>query len=85
MVGLSRESIQKYEVNVNHPPLEVALTLAEMFGICVDQLIRGEATCPSTTGEEAVLARRIGSLSPEKREAVEKIVEVMEKDSGRKE
>jgi len=82
LVGVSRESIQKYEVNVNHPPLEVAMVLAEYVGVCVDQLIRGEVKCPASLGQEAALARRIRSLSQEKQEAVQKIVEALEKEAG---
>jgi predicted transcriptional regulator len=78
--GVSRESIQKYEVDANRPPIEVVVALADTFGICVDRLVRGEETCPIEQNEASALARRILGLNADEREAIEHLVEVLERN-----
>ncbi len=77
-VGISRESIQKYEADANRPPLEVVLKLADALGVCVDFIARGGAACPMKEEGSAALVRRIGQLGQGGKRVIDKVLKAME-------
>lgn len=81
--GVSRVSVQKYEADVNRPPLDVAVRLADALGVCVDQLARGGEKCPLADDDAiASLARRIHRLDRRDLKALTRVVEAMEENAG---
>ena len=41
-LGISRQSISKWEIDTSIPELEKLIKLSELFGVTLDQLVRGE-------------------------------------------
>ena len=41
-LGISRQSISKWETDTSIPELEKLIKLSELFGVTLDQLVRGE-------------------------------------------
>lgn len=75
LVGSTREKIQKYENGVSEPPLAMVIKLADIFGVCVDQLIRGRESCPCDNVHNASVVRKAAHLSEKELKAVEKLME----------
>ncbi|MBO4953782.1 MAG: helix-turn-helix transcriptional regulator [Clostridia bacterium] len=46
-VGVSRQAVSKWESNQSVPDLEHILTMSELFGVSVDELLKGKRDNPS--------------------------------------
>lgn len=83
MIGSSREKIQKYENGVNEPPFEIVVKLADIFQVCIDQLLRMEWSCPLKYPETANVARKVSELTDKEMHAVNRLVdELLEREVG---
>lgn len=61
-LGISRQSISKWETDTSIPELEKLIKLSELFGVTLDQLVRGE-DAPET---ESVPASSAPQAAPER-------------------
>lgn len=61
-LGISRQSISKWETDTSVPELEKLIKLSELFGVTLDQLVRGE-DAPET---ESVPASSAPQAAPER-------------------
>ena len=64
-VGVSRQSVSKWELNASVPDLDKLMRLSEVFGVTLDELVKGAsppppepAAAPSPTAEELRLHRQ---------------------------
>lgn len=58
-LGISRQSISKWETDTSIPELEKLIKLSELFGVTLDQLVRGE-DAPETESVPASSAPQAG-------------------------
>ena len=42
-IYVSRQSVSKWETGKNYPSIEVIIALSDLFGITIDELLRGDA------------------------------------------
>ena len=61
-LGISRQSISKWETDTSIPELEKLIKLSELFGVTLDQLVHGE-DAPET---ESVPAPSAPQAAPER-------------------
>ncbi len=52
-LGVSRQSVSKWENNVSVPELDKLVQMGELFGVSLDELVKGEAARPQDPPEEA--------------------------------
>ena len=50
-LGVSRQSVSKWETDVSVPDLERLVQLSELFGVPLDQLVKGEPSAPEPPPE----------------------------------
>ena len=50
---VSRQSVSKWETDASIPELDKLLRLAELFGVTLDELVKGESAQPETARGEA--------------------------------
>lgn len=69
-LGISRQSISKWETDTSIPELEKLIKLSELFGVTLDQLVRGEdapetESVPASSAPQAAPKRKSAIPSPE--------------------
>jgi len=79
IVGVSQQSINKYENHNIEPDIETLIRIADHFGISVDHLI-GRNTEPGTLlqADELLLVKKYRGLSREKQRALLTLLESAE-------
>lgn len=69
-LGISRQSISKWETDTSIPELEKLIKLSELFGVTLDQLVRGEdapetESVPASSAPQAAPKREKRHTMPE--------------------
>lgn len=62
-IGVSRQTVSKWEGGQSTPDVERLVVLADCFGITVDTLIRGEAQMPVKSDAEGSRKNRIDPIT----------------------
>lgn len=57
-LGISRQSISKWETDTSIPELEKLIKLSELFGVTLDQLVRGEDAPETESAPASSVPRR---------------------------
>ena len=59
LLGVSRQSISKWETDASIPELDKLIRLSDMFGVTLDALIRGEESAPTSAPTVPPQARTV--------------------------
>lgn len=60
---VSRQSVSKWETDASIPELDKLLRLAELFGVTLDELVKGESAQPETARGEALDKESAGAYT----------------------
>lgn len=58
-LGVSRQSVSKWETNASVPELEKIMKMCELFGVSLDELVRGAGAAPGAGGAGRYTAAQI--------------------------
>lgn len=75
LIGSTREKIQKYENGVNEPSFNVLRKMADVFNICIDELLREDWDCPLNYPETVGIARKARQLSEKEIQAINRLID----------
>lgn len=67
LLGVSRQSVSKWENNAAVPDLDKIIKLAEIFGISIDELVKGETTSvPAEEKAPQIVIKKESNFPPRK-------------------
>ena len=67
LLGVSRQSVSKWENDGAIPDLDKIIKLAEIFGVSIDELVKGESvSAPEEPQKETIIIKKESSFPPRK-------------------
>ena len=79
MLGISKQAVHQWIVGKNFPSVEMLGALAGYFGVSIDYLVgrdvSSDCPLPTVTPDELALVEKIRALPPEKRKAIEMLLD----------
>ena len=61
-LNLTQASISRYEHNLQEPPIETLIKLADLYGVSLDYLVRGEDSGITITIEEYLILMKVKDI-----------------------